>query len=277
MQFRLEDNVPGVYTDRSRDFQLLCRIIDIYLCGSINRTANMRNQLDLDNCSEDLLWAIAYMQGFTTKKFVPPAVLRNICKVFPYCIKRKGTAEAVRVAAYAVLSVDRLVSGIDVTPIHGGAEHDPTSTQEPYTIYIECNVQSTYQSPYIQYLDELLTFLLPTGFAPVYSVITRTSKTPSDRAVTSHTVSYLSGITGKVMHGTPIIYEVDEDAQNVIQIEGEHSRIGTSKIISVDSSSSLQSEVHPPIPNGEKLILKGNTVFFGKNIKVISGGQTNAG
>ena len=275
MQFRLEDNVPCVYTDRSRDFQLLCRIIDIYLCGSINRTANMRNQLDLDNCNEDLLWAIAYMQGFTTKKFVPPAVLRNICKVFPYCIKRKGTAEAVRVAAYAVLSVDRLISGIDVTPISGGAEYDSSSTQEPYTIYIECNVQSTYQSPYLRYLDEVLTFILPTGYAPVYRVITRTRKAPSDRVVTSHTVSYLSGITGKVMRGTPIIYEVDEDAQNVIQIEGEHSRIGTSKIISVDSSSSLQSEVH--LPNDGNLILKGNTLFFGKNIRVISGGQTNAG
>ena len=275
MQFRLEDNVPGVYTDRSRDFQLLCRIIDIYLCGSINRTANMRNQLDLDSCSEDLLWAIAYMQGFTTKKFVPPAVLRNICKVFPYCIKRKGTAEAVRVAAYAVLSVDRLISGIDVTPISGGAEYDSSSTQEPYTIYIECNVQSTYQSPYLRYLDEVLTFILPTGYAPVYRVITRTRKLPSDRVVTSHTVSYLSGITGKVMRGTPIIYEIGEDTQNVIQIEGEHSRIGTSKIISVDSSSSLQSEVH--LPNDGNLILKGNTVFFGKNIRVISGGQTNAG
>ena len=275
MQFRLEDNVPGVYTDRSRDFQLLCRIIDIYLCGSINRTANMRNQLDLDNCNEDLLWAIAYMQGFTTKKFVPPAVLRNICKVFPYCIKRKGTAEAVRVAAYAVLSVDRLISGIDVTPISGGAEYDSSSTQEPYTIYIECNVQSTYQSPYLRYLDEVLTFILPTGYAPVYRVITRTRKLPSDRVVTSHTVSYLSGITGKVMRGTPIIYEIGEDTQNVIQIEGEHSRIGTSKIISVDSSSSLQSEVH--LPNDGNLILKGNTVFFGKNIRVISGGQTNAG
>lgn len=275
MQFRLEDNVPGVYTDRSRDFQLLCRIIDIYLCGSINRTANMRNQLDLDSCSEELLWAIAYMQGFTTKKFVPPAVLRNICKVFPYCIKRKGTAEAVRVAAYAVLSVDRLISGIDVTPISGGAEHDSSSTQEPYTIYIECNVQSTYQSPYLRYLDEVLTFILPTGYAPVYRVITRTRKLPSDRVVTSHTVSYLSGITGKVMRGTPIIYEIGEDTQNVIQIEGEHSRIGTSKIISVDSSSSLQSEVH--LPNDGNLILKGKTVFFGKNIRVISGGQTNAG
>lgn len=275
MQFRLEDNVPGVYTDRSRDFQLLCRIIDIYLCGSINRTANMRNQLDLDNCNEDLLWAIAYMQGFTTKKFVPPAVLRNICKVFPYCIKRKGTAEAVRVAAYAVLSVDRLISGIDVTPISGGAEHDSSSTQEPYTIYIECNVQSTYQSPYLRYLDEVLAFILPTGYAPVYRVIKRTNKTPSDGVVTSHTVSYLSGITGKVMRGTPIIYEVDEATQNVIQIEGEHSRIGTSKIISVDNSTSLQAEVHQP--NGSNLILQGNTVFFGKNIRVTSGGQTSAG
>ena len=275
MQFRLEDNVPGVYTDRSRDFQLLCRIIDIYLCGSINRTANMRNQLDLDNCNEDLLWAIAYMQGFTTKKFVPPAVLRNICKVFPYCIKRKGTAEAVRVAAYAVLSVDRLISGIDVTPISGGAEYDSSSTQEPYTIYIECNVQSTYQSPYLRYLDEVLAFILPTGYAPVYRVITRTNKTPSDGVVTSHAVSYLSGITGKVMRGTPIIYEVDEATQNVIQIEGEHSRIGTSKIISVDNSTSLQAEVHQP--NGSNLILQGNTVFFGKNIRVTSGGQINAG
>lgn len=276
MQFKLEENVPGVYVDKSRDFQLLCRVIDIYLCGCINRAANMRNQLDLDNCSEDLLWAIAYMQGFTTKKFIPPAVLRNICKVFPYCIKRKGTAEAVRVASYAVLSVDRLISGIDVTPISGGAEYDTSSTREPYTIYIECNVQSTYQSPYLQYLDEVLTFILPTGYAPVYSVIVRTSKAPTDQIVTSHSVSYISGITGKVMRGVPIVYREDANSPD-IYIDGEHSRIGYSKIISADSTPVLTSEVHRPITENSNLIIQGNTRFFGKHIRVISGGQSNEG
>ena len=64
--FRLEKNVPDIYVDESRDFQLLCRILDIYLKGCIDRASNMVYQLDLDKCNEQLLYAIANMQGFTT-------------------------------------------------------------------------------------------------------------------------------------------------------------------------------------------------------------------
>ena len=287
MQFRLEDNVPNVYVDRSRDFQLLCRIIDVYLCGSMNRAANMRNQLDLDRCSEDLLWAIAYMQGFTTKKFMPPEVLRNVCRVFPYCIKRKGTAEAVRVAAYAVLSVDRLISSIEVTPISGSAGNEEGITQEPYTIYIECNVQSTYRSPYLQYLDEVLTFLLPTGYAPIYSVLIRTEKEPTATFSTSHTISYLAGITGRIMQGTAMKYSQDT-SKGMSVWEGEYSRVGYSKIIAIGSSDKLNSEEHIPLVKGSKIKLindSHNTVFVGNNINVtsdgteldLSGGQSSAG
>ena len=88
MEFKIEKNVPDVYVSESRDFQLLCRVLDIYLVGCLNRASNMKYQLDLDKCSENLLWAIANMQGFVTNVYIPPNVLRNICKVFPYCIKR---------------------------------------------------------------------------------------------------------------------------------------------------------------------------------------------
>ena len=46
MLFRTQDNVPEIYVNESRDFQLLCRLKDVMINGvkyaidSINHTSN---------------------------------------------------------------------------------------------------------------------------------------------------------------------------------------------------------------------------------------------
>ena len=46
--FKLENNVPNYYVDESRDFQLLCRVLDIYLKGCLSKSSYIPYQLDLD-------------------------------------------------------------------------------------------------------------------------------------------------------------------------------------------------------------------------------------
>lgn len=282
MSFKLEKNVPDVYVDESRDFQLLCRTIDVYLCGCINRASNIAYQLDLDKCSEDLLWAIAYMQGFTTKEYLPPNVLRNVCRVFPYCIRNKGTEDAIRTASYAVLSVDRLITGLEVTIFAENVDQELLATTATYSIYIECNADSAYLSPYLKYLDEVLSFIVPPGFKINYNVLERTEKTPEDRLVASNdNVTYLSGILGKIMSGKPLNYRIQSGQKTQTVFENsEYSKMGYSKLISVLTKQQLLNEQHIGVNGSIYKLIETNTEdgktqynLFGQGIEEVDGGE----
>ena len=152
MEFWLENNVPNIYTEVSRDFQLFCKIFNIYLGANLNRACTVPYILDVDKCDESLLYALANMQGFVTDKYIPPNVLRSICKVFPFCIKRKGTRRAIEVMSQAVLSTDRLVYQVSVDLVREEVDERGDS-KAVYKIYIQCN---TTQIGYIPYLKEAL-------------------------------------------------------------------------------------------------------------------------
>ena len=235
--FRLQDNVPNYYVDESRDFQLLCRVIDIYFKGCLSKSSTIPYQLDLDKCDEQLLYAIANMQGFTTKKYFPPNVLRNILKVFPYCIKRKGTKEAIKLASYAVLSTDRLIYYIDVQVT--SRTNDGVGD---YTIRITCNTQSEY----LPYLEELLRFLVPIGWRIEYQLLNTFRKEADKVKVASKSkISRLSGITGKIISISPLIagaIEEDNFGTSMGTKTGYYSKVGFAKILASKTVSDLSSQ-----------------------------------
>ena len=235
--FRLQDNVPNYYVDESRDFQLLCRVIDVYLKGCLSKSSTIPYQLDLDKCGEQLLYAIANMQGFTTKKYFPPNILRNILKVFPYCIKRKGTKEAIELASYAVLSTDRLIYYIKVQVI--SRTNDGVGD---YTIRITCNTQSEY----LPYLEELLRFLVPIGWRIEYQLLNTFRKEADKVKVASKSkISRLSGITGKIISISPLIagaIEEDNFGTSMGTKTGYYSKVGFAKILASKTVSDLSSQ-----------------------------------
>ena len=235
--FRLQDNVPNYYVDESRDFQLLCRVIDIYFKGCLSKSSTIPYQLDLDKCDEQLLYAIANMQGFTTKKYFPPNVLRNILKVFPYCIKRKGTKEAIELASYAVLSTDRLIYYIDVQVT--SRTNDGVGD---YTIRITCNTQSEY----LPYLEELLRFLVPIGWRIEYQLLNTFRKEADKVKVASKSkISRLSGITGKIISISPLIagaIEEDNFGTSMGTKTGYYSKVGFAKILASKTVYDLSSQ-----------------------------------
>ena len=228
--FKLENNVPNYYVDESRDFQLLCRVLDIYLKGCLLKSSYIPYQLDLDKCSEQLLYAIANMQGFTTNIYIPPNILRNILKVFPYCIKRKGTKEAIEVASYAVLSTDKLIYYI-LVEVDSNTNNQETS----YTVTITCNSQSIY----IPYLKEVLKFLVPAGWNIKYRLLKNLGKTADTTKIKiTNTISRLSGITGKIMSIEPL-KPIFNSKFEVSTKEGIYSRIGFAKIIKSRTKTEL--------------------------------------
>ena len=281
--FKLENNVPNYYVDESRDFQLLCRVLDIYLKGCLSKSSYIPYQLDLDKCSEQLLYAIANMQGFTTNIYIPPNILRNILKVFPYCIKRKGTKEAIEVASYAVLSTDKLIYYI-LVEVDSNTGNQETS----YTVTITCNSQSTY----IPYLEEVLKFLVPAGWNIKYRLLKTLSKTTDTTKIKiTNTISRLSGITGKIISIEPLKPAFENNGFTAETKSGVYSRIGFAKVIRSRTTNELfsnegyVSETYKPEgaekPKFIDLLdeINNTTTFIGNNIMgfgdSIEGGEQN--
>lgn len=274
--FKLENNVPNYYVDESRDFQLLCRIIDVYLKGCLNKSSYIPYQLDLDKCDEQLLYAIANMQGFTTKKYIPPNILRNILKVFPYCIKKKGTKEAIELASYAVLSTDRLIYYIDIQ-ITSYAESDSLNS---YTIRITCNSQSEY----LPYLEEVLKFIIPIGWRIEYQLLNTYRKEANTLKIEPKSkISRLSGITGKIINKYPLIVNGivrDGFSSGDTISDTAYSKIGFAKIIL--SRSLIDLDDNKGYVNNARIvdlidITNNTTTFIGNNTITDPSSDTEAG
>lgn len=279
MEFQLENNVPNIYTEVSRDFQLFCKIFDIYLGANLNRACTVPYILDVDKCDESLLYALADMQGFVTDKYIPPNVLRNICKVFPFCIKRKGTKEAIEVMSQAVLSTDRLVYRVSVDLVREEID-EKRNSKAVYKIYIQCN---TTQIGYIPYLKEALRFIIPAGWDVYFKLkfpIEYNLYTPLIINAPIKT-TVLSGITGKVMGERPLEYDGDRRFENLENTYNEinnrmYSRVSLAKIIHAKSTGDLTSQTTnlSTAPKG-KLLENGQTVFRGENRDYPSGSTSN--
>lgn len=279
MEFRLENNVPNIYTEVSRDFQLFCKIFDIYLGANLNRAYTVPYILDVDKCDESLLYALANMQGFVTDKYIPPNVLRSICKVFLFCIKRKGTKEAIEVMSQAVLSTDRLVYGVSVDLVREEIDEKGNS-KAVYKIYIQCN---TTQIGYIPYLKEALRFIIPAGWDAYFKLkfpIEYNLYTPLIINAPIKTTT-LSGITGKVMGEKPLEYDGSRRFENLENTYNEinnrmYSRVSLAKIIHATSTQELEDRTTnlSTAPKG-KLLENGQTVFRGENRNYPSGSTSN--
>lgn len=288
MEFQLESNVPNIYTEVSRDFQLFCKIFDIYLGANLSRACTVPYVLDVDKCDESLLYALANMQGFVTDKYIPPNVLRNICKVFPFCIKRKGTKEAIEVMSQAVLSTDRLVYRVSVDLVREEVDEEGDS-KAVYKIYIQCN---TTQIGYIPYLKEALRFITPIGWDVYFKL-----KFPIDYNLYTPLIvnapiktTILSGIPGKVMGEQPLNYDgrpseggsnprfTGLNATYSTANNRMYSRISLAKIIRAKSTDDLKTQVTKLITAGEAAPLlddNGQTTFRGENRNYPSGNTSN--
>lgn len=279
MEFQLENNVPNIYTEVSRDFQLFCKIFDIYLGANLNRACTVPYILDVDKCDESLLYALANMQGFVTDKYIPPNVLRGICKVFPFCIKRKGTKEAIEVMSQAVLSTDRLVYRVSVDLVREEID-EKRNSKAVYKIYIQCN---TTQIGYIPYLKEALRFIIPAGWDVYFKLkfpIEYNLYTPLIINAPIKT-TVLSGIPGKVMGEQPLEYDGDRrfnnlDSSYTLLNNRMYSRVSLAKIIHATSTQELKDRTtNLSTAPGGKLLENGQTVFRGENRNYPSGSTSN--
>lgn len=171
--FRVEQNVPEVYINESRDFQLFSRLYDLVFQSSRFSIDSMEQSSDTLHCNDKLLPLIATKVGFFTDLNLTSYADRLILTAFPYIIRYKGCLEGIELVA----NLFERIMNISV-------EVNTEKLVQESKIIIEFHDYT----PNVDLLYALLSYIRPTGLVIEYSVITEFPK-----AV--HNVSYSDNVT----------------------------------------------------------------------------------
>ena len=119
--FSLQNNVPSVYMDESRDFQLLLRLIDLTNNGVQFDTKSMVNLINPMKIKSEFLPLYASKIGFFPRRPINDTTMRYILSAFPYIIKNKGNIDGIKQAIAAILKAEKkpeAVESIDVSIVN---------------------------------------------------------------------------------------------------------------------------------------------------------------
>lgn len=160
--FRMQNNVPQVYVNESRDFQLMGRVMDVIHGGVMFDASSIINLIRPLNIYDSLLIHYATKVGFFPKVDIDAKVLRPILAAFPFAVKNKGSIRGIKYAVASVLRAENIPSG-DTDII---VSIDKNNHQ--VLIFIQFQMQYKYA------LEEVLKYVIPAGFdfAVVYSKFT---------------------------------------------------------------------------------------------------------
>lgn len=152
--FRVENNVPDVYVNESRDFQLFSRLYDLVFQASRFSIDSIENVSDTMRCNDILLPLIATKVGFFTNLNLTSNADRKILSAFPYIIRYKGSLEGIQLVA-------NLFQRIVNTSV---SLYLDESDKDHITIVFE-----NYTSD-ISLLNSLLEYIRPTGLLIDYAI-----------------------------------------------------------------------------------------------------------
>lgn len=145
--FRVEKNVPDVYVNESRDFQLFCRLYDLVFQASRFSIDSLEQASDTMSCNDNLLSLLATKVGFFTDLNLTSKADRKILSAFPHIIKYKGSMYGVEL----VTNLFEQIMNTKVTPIHDTYDRNHvTIVFDDYT-------------PNVDLLYSLLEYIRPTG------------------------------------------------------------------------------------------------------------------
>ena len=107
MFFRLENNVPNVYNEQSRDFQLFVRLQDLTNNGVRFDIKSVENLLDPFKCSDRILNLLCTRVGFFPKNEYNTYALRYVISSFSDILKNKGNKKGIEIALNAILKAEK--------------------------------------------------------------------------------------------------------------------------------------------------------------------------
>ena len=154
MIFRLQDNVPSIYVNESRDFQLFCRLYDCINNGVKFDIDSMIYLFDPFKVNTKMLQLLAGRAGFFPKVELNDMMMRYIVSAFPYLVKNKGSRLAIEKAVSLVLKADNI-----------NAKYSVSINNDAHTIEISCT--KSYDEIA---LNAILEYLIPIGYVTNLSI-----------------------------------------------------------------------------------------------------------
>lgn len=162
--FRVENNVPEVYVQESRDFQLYSRLYDLVFQSARFSIDSMEQVSDTMRCNDKLLPLIADKVGFFTKLNLTTYADRILLSAFPYIIRYKGS----------LLSI-KLVSNVFERIMNVKVDVEVDLEDKSHLI-----IKFQNYTPNVDLLYALLEYVRPTGVIIEYIVVNDSSKAPTD-------------------------------------------------------------------------------------------------
>ena len=144
--FLVENNVPDVYVNESRDFQLIARLYNLALQSTRFSIDSMDYISDTSKCNNTLLPLIGTKVGFFSSQKLSDETLRKILSAFPFIIRHKGSKEGIQL-------VLNLFERITNTKVALQETSDPSEVIIRFSTYM-INVELLY---------ELLEYVRPAG------------------------------------------------------------------------------------------------------------------
>lgn len=161
---RLQDNVPEVYPEDSRDFQLFCHLYDVVVNGLKYDIDGVKRLVNSHDCKSTTLQLLQTKLGFFTEKQFTDVSLRSVLEAFPLLVRKKGTVTAIKEAVYLFLKTINIETSILITVIND----EPSSkekilygsyiTDHSILIGIESSIRDT------SLLYEVLKYIIPFGY-----------------------------------------------------------------------------------------------------------------
>lgn len=179
--FRTQNNVPQYYIDKSRDFQLIGRLLDLIVNDIKFDIDSICNILDPLEARDNLLVLLAERVGYFPEFEINSEVLRYVISAFPYIMKKKGSIRSFEEAANAVLkaeshaeaarSVEIIVIQKQPNLAYKNTVDSDGNTKVKYDPNEEYIVQIILPTKvkHLKVLEDILTYIIPAGM--MYSII----------------------------------------------------------------------------------------------------------
>lgn len=154
--FLVEHNVPDVYVNESRDFQLLSRLYDLALQSTRFSIDSMDYVSDTNLCNASLLALLGSKVGFFSSLQISDTTYRKVLSVFPHIMRYKGSKEGI----YLILNLFMHIT------------NSRLSLQESE----DSNMLTIIFYDYMAHLDllqELIECIRPVGLLVDYQFVTR--------------------------------------------------------------------------------------------------------
>lgn len=146
---KVKHNIPDVYTNTSRDFQLLERIYSVVLNYCLNSSRNISKNPISDTSDKKLVDLMCSTLGFKTLHTYDNDELFQICKVFFKSLRNKGNINSIKLIVNSLCNLNSIAEDVVI-------EFDIFN---PYCLNIY--LSSAFNNTTL--LEDLLNYILPNG------------------------------------------------------------------------------------------------------------------